>query len=372
MGNSLARVIHKKTGNRIIFQSHVHGSDDVREKAQGFTAQVVWLDEMPRDARLVTELVTRTLSNGGFLYCTFTPLVRNDSIRRMVEAAKRGDVPKARVETLLLLDNPLYEGREDEIATQIRAMCVSEEEYRARMYGEWYYGSDRVFSYSSANNYCPQPPNYEYSWRHVVVVDPSASGLTGLSVWAENPDNNQWYCVKAKYLKGEAAYILVNNVEKEIAGYNVWERIADCNPAGFYKEALRRNITYVPMADKKDRKLLMIDKMNELMLEQKVWITPQAEVLEEELNSCSWDEDGVRIVKESKYHTADTMRYFCDRIPSPLARPQNLSYTQQIRMDWKDRQDKIGKEIQQKRMKIIQKRNRWRKRGTRSRLANGI
>jgi len=44
------------------------------EKFQGAACDVVWLDEEPSDFQIYTESLTRTLSTGGLVFVTFTPL----------------------------------------------------------------------------------------------------------------------------------------------------------------------------------------------------------------------------------------------------------------------------------------------------------
>ena len=144
---------------------------------------------------------------------------------------------------------------------EIKALCATEAEYRARRFGEWYYSSGRVVrAYDNKEHKVKEmPTNYHpLGWRHVAVVDPSASGLTGLTVWAENPKTNVWYNVIAETIQGEAAFSLVKEIEEKISPFNIVERICDCNPAGFYREAHRQGVMYAPFSEKVDRKALLM------------------------------------------------------------------------------------------------------------------
>ena len=332
IGNILQRVVHTTNGNRIIFLSH-NDAVHAREKVQAFTANVVWLDEMPDYAGLVTELIMRVLANKGRLYGTFTPLIRNEEIRKIVDTP----TPYSRKHKLLMLDNPIYSGREREIEDQVRAVCTSESEFLARMYGEWYAGDTRVFAYDLARHR-RNPLNYNAAaWRHVAVADPSASGLTGLVVLAEDPTTGSWYCVKAKYLNGKSAYELLDEAEREVLGYRLVLRLCDCNPAGFYKEAARRGISWLPYTEKMNRKLETIDSTNRLFEQNQLFVTEQALSLEEELVTCNWNGD--KIVNASRFHLCDPLRYFVDRKPvwDALALvPQ--TETQALRVAWKEKQ----------------------------------
>lgn len=363
-GNALQRVINLENDNRIIFMSH-HGAGEAREKVQAFTANVVWLDEMPDDSGLVSELLMRTLTSNGYLYATFTPLLRNEAIRKIVDSK---DNPRAIKHKFSIVDNPIFKGREQEILAEIRAQSASEAEYRARAFGDWFEGDLRVFSYNSDAHRRPIPESYDRVWRHIAITDPSASGLTGLTLWAEDPQTGIWYCVKAKYLNGQAAYDLLDNVEREIAGHNVVMRVCDCNPAGFYKEAARRKIRWIPWTDKKDRKHATLEQFNTAMMQGKFYITEGLHAYEDELTMCSWSEtDHSKIVHESKYHLADTGRIFVDWLPriKPLEQVQELTYTQQLRQAWKQKQAAKEKAQQEKRAYIAQRRSRWTSRNRR-------
>ena len=355
VGNQIARVVNPKNGNRIIFASH-NNADEAREKIQAFTANVVWLDEMPGSASLVSELMTRVAADDGFLYATFTPLERVPEIRQIIETP----LPKARKETLLLLDNPVFKGREEEMIAQMRVQSAGDEaQFRARMFGEWYEGDSRVFAYISVRNYVEMPPNYSRTWPHVAVVDPSASGLTGLTVWGRAPDQ-LWYCVLAEYVNGSAAFELVDTVERLIAPFNIIERRCDCNPAGFYKEAnsSRRNLNYYAISDKKDRKLETIDKLNVGWKTGRLFVTRAGAKLGEELAKAVWSErtEG-HIVGESRLHLCDTARYFYDRLPA-VPEFTDLNPEQAFRQAWRAQKARQEKAQEEARYRIVAQRSR--------------
>lgn len=333
IGNELKRVENKKNGNRIIFFSH-HDAANAREKVQAFTANVVWLDEMPDDAGLISELLMRVLTTNGRLYATFTPLIRNEDIRRMVDQPR----DSARKVSLLILDNPVFKGREKEIESEIRANCASEDEFRARMYGEWYHGDTRVFAYYSSRHR-GIPENYDPSWRHIAVLDPAASGYAGLIIGAENPDTGKWVIVKAKYLQGSSAVELLATVEQEIVGVNIVAKWCDCNPAGFHKESSRQGKRWRPYTDKGDRKLELINKVNIWLGHDRFLVAPAAYRLEDEMAKCAWsDRNSDKIVNASSYHLLDCLRYLLDVVPEwrPGIR-ESATPTQMLRREWQQK-----------------------------------
>lgn len=367
VGGALQRVTNTRNGNRIIFMSH-HDAINAREKVQAFTAHVVWLDEMPDHAGLVTELMMRTITTGGRMYATFTPLLKNQDIYKIVTAAN----PVAKQHKFLMLDNPIFAGREAEIADQVRAMCTSEAEYRARLFGEWWEGDSRATRYSPDVHRAVKPAEYLPQWRHVAMLDPAASGLAGLTLWAEDPRTGTWYCVLAKYLKGTAAYDLLDAVEAEIKGVNLHARWCDCNPAGFYKEAARRGVPWRAYTEKNDRKVLTLDGLNARLLEGKLRLTPEADALGEELLKAEWAPGGVRIANASSYHLLDTARYFADVLP-PFVPNTFIQRTPEeaLRAQWQKVKEKRAAAAKKVKARVLERRSVWMrpKRSSRSWLA---
>lgn len=352
IGNELKRLEHRKNGNRIIFFSH-HDAANAREKVQAFTANVIWLDEMPDDAGLISELLMRILTTNGRLYATFTPLIRNEEIRRMV------DMPRAsaRKVSLRILDNPLFKGREQEIETEVRANCASEDEFRARMYGDWYHGDTRVFAYY-AQRHAGLPESYDPSWRHIAVLDPAASGYAGLVVGAENPDSGKWVIVKAKYLQGASAVELLATVEQELVGLNITAKWCDCNPAGFHKESSRQGKRWRPYTEKSDRKLELINQVNVWLGHDRITIAPAAYRLEDELTKCSWsDRSSNKIINSSSFHLLDCLRYLLDVVPQwTPGQAEPKTHTQALRREW--HQTRAAR-AEARNLQILQRRGFW-------------
>ena len=330
---------------------------------QGFTAAVVWLDEMPNDASLVTELMLRVSTNDGIFMATFTPLVENEAVKRIVDSK----APGKRKYMFKVDDNPALDAKAlEEYLLKLKASASTDAEYRARRYGEWYYRTGRVIrAYNPDINKVPLPTDYDKIWRHVSVVDPAASGLVGLTVWAEQPDTLKWYNVVAKKIQGDAAFLLVPLVEKELYGMNIVKRICDCNPAGFYKEASRQGIKYHHVSDKVDRKNDTIDAVNTSFVEIRILLTEEhSALLEEECLSCKWSEsDSNKIIHSSKWHLIDTMRYFVDKIP-PIDKLQIVYDNERHAAKQLNIKQKETKVVQDNkiRMKIIRRRNKFKTR----------
>lgn len=333
-GGSISRIEHKTNGNRIIFISH-QDSEAARKKAQGYAAHVIWLDEMPNKASLLSELRARVLDTNGFMYCTFTPLLRNIEIKKIVD----GKSPNSKKWFISVLDNPVFESRKDEIVAEFRAMSSSEAEFQARLNGQWMTGDNAVFLYDSERHWRSLPDGYEpHLWPHVAVVDPAASGQAGLTVYAREPDRDIWYCIMARYLRGDAFSRMVPEIESIIKKFNIVKRICDCNPSGFYKEAHIHGIKYFPITEKSYNKENSIDEANNALSEGRVFMSTGADLLIDELVTCARSEDNPdRIIKASKYHTADTFRYFVQLKPAFNTVKSEPRVEERTRRAWKER-----------------------------------
>jgi hypothetical protein len=359
-GQSISSVEIESTGHKILFMSH-HDAHNAREKVQGFTAPIVVLDEMPDDAGLVSELIMRTATIKGAKFIgAFTPLVENEQIRKVVDSSGTRYTFKPE-------DNPrIIErfGTIEDYEVWLKGNCATEAEYRARRYGEWYYRSGRVIgSFDPQKHLHPLPPTYHpHTARHIAMVDPAAVGLVGVTIWAEM-GVDRWQCVYAKKHKGDAAFTLVKELEEVYKGYNITERRCDCNPAGFYKEATRQGIQYIPVADKQDRKWETIEKANTAIMEHRVSLTVDAaqELADECMQAKVSESNTNKIVASSSWHLIDCLRYFVDNIPAPLTTPRvfrNINHAiKQTHMEQRDQRHAA----QQRQLQIIQRRNdrRW-------------
>lgn len=355
-GGNISAITNLKNGNTIIFMSH-SDAEQARRRGQGFTGNVVWLDEMPSISTIVTELALRVLTTDGFMYTTFTPLVRNDEIRSIVDNSNGVDAKKW---VISILDNPsLTEEKRATLVEYFQKISGSQAEFRARMYGDWLASEHLVFKYNAERNKGHLDGYMPNIWPHVVVVDPAASSLAGLSVWARHPEADVWWCVKAKYLQGEAFSDLVKTVEKEIAGMNIMARKCDCNPSAFYIEAAKQNIKYSPINDKHYNKENMIDACNEALLNQRVWMTEGAQPLIDELTVCSRHEDDPsRIIKASKYHCADTFRYFIHSKPKFEGPQQVIAPDARVRYEWKQSLERKAEKREEQMIKAQRKKLR--------------
>jgi phage terminase large subunit-like protein len=341
-GNSLQRVIHKVNGNTIVFLSH-HNVNEAREKAQAFTAAYVWLDEMPRSLSLVVELELRTIANNGRMLTTFTPLIREPKIRDKIENAK---LPVGKKYQFAMLDNPIYQGREEEIAA--RFANVPEDERKARLYGEWFKGGMQVYNFDATRD-IRQLPNYHPSWAHREIIDPAASGKAGLMLIANKPDTNEWYVVKGLYIKGVAPTDLLDEVRQHTNGYNIIRKICDPHETWYIKEAAKQKRYYSGVYKKNERKHELIKNLGQA-LNHKVFVTDWVPLLADELDSCMWAEDKVdKIIGASRFHLLDCLQYGLDNLPKMSETPKPKTWEHELRQANKKRLERKSRLIQRRR-----------------------
>ncbi len=364
-GGYVKAVTHLKSGNTILFLTH-SDAEQARRRAQSFTAHIAWIDEMPPLSTILTEMRLRVLTSGGYMYCTFTPLFTNQQIRKIVDTKEK----KAEKFVFSVLDNPVFtEEERAEVLEEFRNMSGSEAEFRARLNGEWMVAGHRVYAYDPELNWKPGLSDLDYDpriWPHAVIVDPAASGSTGLLVMARHPQMDVWFEVKSEVIKGSAFSTLIPEIEKKIEAFNVRWRFCDCAPSAFYLEALEQKINYTPVVEKADNKEHWIEQVNKAFANQTVFLTLDSSVLAEELVSCARKEDDpTKIIKASKYHTADCLRYFVVMKPEFVAmRGENLTIQEQWRRNWKEKVQEQRKQeetkVQRERAKMIRRAGRRR------------
>jgi phage terminase large subunit-like protein len=334
IGNMLQRVESLVDDAVIIFMSH-HNVNEAREKAQSFVLDFVWMDELADSLPLITELSLRVQANEGRMLLTFTPLLRSPQVKKWIEGLQ---APVGKVYRLSMLDNPIYAGREAEIL--LRFKDVPEAERRARLYGEWYTGDLAAFEFFE-HIHVQDPERYDYSWRHIEVVDPAASGLTGFMVIAQSPENKRWYVVKAEYIKGTAPSDLLDNLTKKTAGLNIVKRIYDPHETWFYKEALKAKRTYIGVHDKARRKVELIKNVQERLNDGKIRIASWCVDLKEELGTAQWEDNGKdKIAQSTKYHLLDCLQYGIDNLPPDSVQQPPATYDQWLRQANAERKKK--------------------------------
>lgn len=308
-GNIAQKMVHKSSGNTIIFMSH-HGANEAREKAQAFSAQYVWLDEMPSSIQIVEELQRRVQTTKGRFIATFTPKSVNLEIKKQVDASKK---PYAEKYKLLALDNPtLDEFDRQSLIDSLKTK--SEAERNNILNGDWLNSDDSVYDFDES--VIEMPYGYSPLWRHVEAVDPSAK-CAGYLLMAECPASANWYIVKAEYLRIPNLLEQFQAVMNLSHNHNIVKRVCDSHETFYLNHASTMKIkpAYTIPYNKTSRKSELIAGL-QVALKNNLKISPNCDKLITEIEDCRWSDKGdQKIVNSSSYHLLDCAQYAVDVLP---------------------------------------------------------
>jgi phage terminase large subunit-like protein len=342
VGGQLVAVKNVVTNDQIVFLSHADGSEKNRKYLQGFVAHYVWMDEMPSDIKILEELVQRVASKQGLFLATFTPKVRNDRIRKFVDSA---EFPVAKKYTLSKLDNPIYADRKAEEISKLKGL--QPHEIQTILYGDWAQGDTFVYQFDY-KEFVEKPQGYSPSWRHVEASDPAISSKFGFTLWAEDPSNGVWYCVKSIYIENiRTPERLVDEVIRLTKDVNIVRRVCDPHETWYLNTAVEKGLSYVTPANKNNRKDELIKGLQSALTMNEIKITPHCVDLIEEFQNCQYGEAG-KIVNARSYHLLDTAQYFVDCMPKSLHKKDERSWARQ----------QIDAHYKRKKMETILKVNR--------------
>lgn len=360
LGNILQRVeilSGRGEGNRMVFQS-LENPNVAAERIQSYVAHLVYIDEMPPTMKVLAEAMVRRNTRNGYFLGSFTPLVVNDQIRRMVDASD-GQYSKKYV--FRMFDNPAYSAVERQAEILASMAHLPEHIRRTRLYGDWSVNDDAVF-YFDYDHMVHVPVGYTPLWRHLESVDPALKSALGYTLWAENPDTGVWSCVRAKYITG--IYVptaLVEAVREETGRVNCVRRVADPHEVWYIQTAASMGIHYQGVHRKTERKSELIKQFQEF-LGTRMMLTELADLLATEMQECRWsDKAEGKIVNASSYHLLDSAQYAADSLPKAEKQIRSSSW-----QDWlyqaNDKRKAKKDQAQEKaaRKMQIQKGKRWR------------
>ena len=323
--------VNEKNGNTIIFLVHGQGSEETRAALQGYRAHYILFDEMPKEFSTFTEIQMRANAYGGYIFVAFTPLLRNLSLKNAVENAQP---PYAKKYIWTVWDNPCNCTPEKRKEIEQQSSMWGEAERRTRLYGEWSSDDNAVYHFNIESMVVDIPSHYSKTgWRHVEAVDPAGTGVTGLTVWAEDPLTGLWYGVLAEYIKGDVSKSPVRTVQEvyeKTLPFNMVRHVSD-TMQWYYstaREVLGR--IYLQPYNKTQRKDELIKNLQEALTSGKLKLTRECQLLIEEFLTCRWNEAGDKIVGHQHFHLLDCAQYFWDLRPKADRVPTLLSRDQQI------------------------------------------
>lgn len=174
-------------------------ADSGREKFQGASVDLVWIDEEP-EVDVFDEVYQRTIDCKGKILLTLTPLtdtasgVRTPWVFDLYEDSMKGSKDSKFVQ-LSVLDNPYVPDEEKE---KLLAKWAGHVEEKARLYGSFVQRSGLVYNMWSPKLHMVEPFVIPREWKRVVSLDPAATGTTA-AVWGAFDENGNLFLYREYY-----------------------------------------------------------------------------------------------------------------------------------------------------------------------------
>jgi hypothetical protein len=357
-GQILKRLVHKERGHQIIFLSHGSSSDDDIKHLQMYTAHYVWIDEAPKNMRVLEELFQRVSTTQGYFVATMTLKARDPGTRKVREYLERlcsGTI--GRLYRLSRLQNPKFKGHE---AAELEKVAHLPPDLQQAVLEGIPVGDDLlVYEFDEASMW-RDPPNYRPQWRHVAVADPATESKLGLTVWAEDPKTGDWYCVVDDYIEGiRAPSKLILAVEQRFEGLNVVKRIYDPAEGWFRGQARETSGQEWYPARKREESRPGLQEA----LGSRFFLSKTCHRLRNELETCQRkDGDESKILNKSKFHLLDTARYFWDGVPAAEVQREKCTSHDAwlLQMDDARRLAEHRKTEAAKKKRLVVQRMKWR------------
>ena len=308
-GYEYVEKVYFRNGDVLEFKSYMQ---NILTK-MGRAIDVAVLDEMPPKLMVISEIVTRCFDRSGDMTMGFTPLNPDADIKNYLE-----NHPKMATHSWPLLSNPLY-GKDPEKYQRVldEYKHLPDNEKNARLNGDWYYentGEELIFEGivpETVKDF--EVPLY---WRQMIVVDP-ASHVTGFAIFAEDPENKIWYCIRAGELYWKDKLATAEDIVREIDRYKPHEnfkyvkKIYDNAEAWFRAHA---GNTWYPCIEKNKQAQIMA--MRDLLANKKlIFFQNAASKAIQQIYKYKQKEG--KIVKKND-HVVDCIQYFAREIPKPL------------------------------------------------------
>jgi hypothetical protein len=280
---------------------------------------------MPGSFGIIEELQRRVQSRDGYFLLTCTPKVKNDEIRKLIDASC---LPYSKKYQLLMFDNPvLSDNDKEKILAELNAYP---EAYRNTVLrGDWAAGEQAVYNFNPFHR--GQPKEYHRGWRHILAVDPAMASKMGLTLWAEDPKTGIWYCIKSEYLSNlSAPDDYVRAAEAKVVGYNIVRRISDTE-SWYIGAASKLGYTYLTVYNKAQRKNELIKNLQTALDKGEIKIPEWNSDLIDEFITCHWSEttEG-KIVGSQRFHLLDCCQYFVDLRPAAETLDPNSTFADRI------------------------------------------
>lgn len=176
-------------------------ADSGREKFQGASVDLVWIDEEP-ESEIFDECYQRTVDCRGKILITLTPLtdihsgVRVPWVFDLFEDAKKGKAKDVKFQKLSVMENP-YVPKEEKV--KLVEKWAGHPEEKARLFGDFVQRSGLVYPMWDAKVHCVKSFRIPQYWRRLVSIDPAATGVTACLWFAIEPGTNNLYLYREYY-----------------------------------------------------------------------------------------------------------------------------------------------------------------------------
>ena len=318
--------------SELYFRAYEQG----RKAAQGVEADVVLIDEQPKDD-FFSECVTRTATTQGHIICAFTPLDAKGSDGNLIETlmalpAKEGIDedkygPKQRSDGELAMVRATWDDvtHIPESSKKTLAKTYSDLEIEARVYGLPRRGSGQVFPYQEGQiTYDAREKDIPEHWPHIIGIDighghgkdPSAAIL---AAWDEDKDivyvklaNKEFTNTTDELVK----LIMKTDHRCPVAWPSDANRTSINAPTSITEQLREKNVNLVGKpflnpkgADGKKNNFKMpgIVEINERFAEGRLWIEADCYDLLDEINKYAYLENGK--LPDKNDHCIDAFRY---------------------------------------------------------------
>lgn len=365
-GNTISTIRRLDGMAKIMFISY-ENPRQATERIASMTAHLVIVDEICNYWKLYEEVNKRVQKNDGLQIHPFTAKIPAPKVKKFLYTKEswKGFY------TLNAFDNPAYtQEKKEKILAGYAGLPpdIRQKYIEACIEGtRWLEDSEYVYGGSyDPDVHLQVPQGYSLNWRHVEAVDPAASGLVGYTLFAEDPNTGYWYIIKGKYLKGEAASVLLDNVLSETGNVNLYVRTCDSHETWYIKEARARKVNY-RSPSKKGRKHELIKGVSERFISRTLYICPGSETedIQNEVEGAMWSETRPDSIKSSTdYHCLDATQYGVDVLPEREVVPEMLTDHQLLKLSHERRKAKIAAKEKRMRTKLTRltgSRNIWRR-----------
>lgn len=298
----------------------------------GFVVNGVYVDEMPNDAKTITELVVRTFDCDGQITLGFTPLVENQEVKEYIDNSCASGVMS--LHSWTIFQNPHYAKNPERMRRVLAEYAnLTENERNARLSGAWYFNKPDKPVFEGLELEVVEDFHIPNDWRQVRYTDP-ASHVTGHAIFAEDPSDGTWFLTKGvEFSWGHIvkASDIIEQIEalKPHRDFRYHQSVYDNAEAWFGAES--RSIGYEPCILKNREAAIMMTRT--IVAEKRVKVFKIGGALAiTQFDKYHYNKDGIKVVKK-KDHVLDCLMYFCRQIPKPLIDPSKQKTQAQEMMD---------------------------------------